>query len=115
MPTPPPPPGDRPGSEETSAEAQGTYTPGTRPALHFDWRDWLPYLDAADAPEDQKREMIETLWAIILTFVDLGWEVTDRPAEARAETCGQALDLTAALRAAVVNSEDTQQPAKEEV
>lgn len=116
MPTPPPPPADSAGTDRDPADRPGTQRPGTRPVLHFDWRDWLPYLDAGDAPEAQKREMIETLWAIILTFVDLGWEVTDRPADpAREKTCGQDLDLTAALRAAVVNSEDTQQPTKEEV
>ncbi|MEO1721949.1 MAG: hypothetical protein AAFR84_06065 [Pseudomonadota bacterium] len=110
MPTPPPPPADTAGEDRNPAGKTGTDRgfadgQGTRPALHFDWREWLPYLDAADAPEGQKREMIETLWAIILTFVDLGWEVTDAPANAQAKTCGQHLDLTAALRAAVVNSD----------
>lgn len=77
--------------------------PGERapPKVRFDWQDWLPFIAASDAPEAKKRELIETYWAIILTFVDLGWEV-GAPTSSREETSGQVLDLTAALRAAVV-------------
>ena len=98
MPTPLPPPGP-----EIWRETR------PKPKLQFDWRDWLPYLDASDASDAQKKELIETLWAIVMTFVDLGWEV--RP---DAESCGQDIDLTAALRAAMVHSEDQRQDEKEE-
>jgi len=40
--------------------------------------------------------------AIVVAFVDLGWNV-----EATSETCGQDLDLKAALTAAVLHSTDT--------
>ena len=81
--------------------------PDARPTVQFDWRDWLPYLAASDAPEDQKRELIETLWTIVLTFVDLGWDV-EAASEASEKICGQNIDLTAALMSAVVQSENTE-------
>ncbi|MEM7663961.1 MAG: hypothetical protein AAF292_17090 [Pseudomonadota bacterium] len=83
--------------------------PNARPKVQFDWRDWLPYLAASDASEDQKRELIETVWAIVLTFVDLGWEV-EAASEASEKNCGQSFDLTAALMSAVVQSEHSNLP-----
>lgn len=73
------------------------------PKVQFDWRDWLPYLDTMDAPEEKKRELIETVWSIVLAFVDMGWEVGSGP-----ETSGKEIDLTAVLTAAVVNLETKQ-------
>ena len=71
-----------------------------RPSVQFDWQDWLPYLADADIPEDQQQEWIETLWSIVLGFVDLGFDV-----KSPSETCGEALDLKAALEAAVLRSD----------
>ena len=79
--------------------------------LRFDWQDWLPYLEG-ESPESDKRALIEALWSIVTAFVDLGWEVTG--SATGAETCGQPIDLKAALQAAVVNSQD-HQTEKEEV
>lgn len=73
--------------------------------IHFDWQEWLPYVEGSDLTDDQKKAMIEALWSIVLTFVDLGWEVGPAPTE----SCGQVPDLAAALRRAVVNSEVTEQ------
>mmetsp|Transcript_23905 Transcript_23905/g.43460 ORF Transcript_23905/g.43460 Transcript_23905/m.43460 type:complete len:91 (-) Transcript_23905:1631-1903(-) len=86
-------------------------TPTARPmpSVQFDWQDWLPYMEDTDLTDAQKREMIETLWSIVLAFVDLGWDVTDSPKE----TCGQVLDLQAALEAAVLNSTHTEQEQEE--
>lgn len=70
-----------------------------RPKLRFDWMEWLPYLEDSNIPDAQKRKWIETLWSIVIAFVDLGYDIkTD------AETCGNVIDLKAALQAAVVNS-----------
>lgn len=77
------------------------------PGLHLNWEDWLPYFEDSDATDAEKRQMIEALWSIAMAFVDLGWNIDSAP-----ETSGQTLDLTAALRAAVLNSENQQ---KEEV
>lgn len=76
-------------------------TKPTPPSLKLDWEDWLPYLDDSDATDAEKRALIETLWSIVLGFVDLGWDVG--PPQ---ETSGQTLDLTAALRAAVLYSKE---------
>ncbi len=78
--------------------------PNPQTTIHFDWQEWLPYVENSDLTDAQKQEMIETLWSIVLTFVDLGWDVCPTPQE----TSGQVPDLRAALAAAVVYSEDTQ-------
>ena len=61
-----------------------------------------PYLDD-DIPEDQKRQLIETLWSIILCFVDLGYDI-----KSPAVICGETIDLKAALEAAVLHSKEAQ-------
>lgn len=72
-----------------------------RPSIRLNIEDWLPYLEDRDISEVEKIELIETLWAVALAFVDLGWEL-----EADTESCGQSYDLTAALRAAVLHSNE---------
>jgi len=69
------------------------------PALRFDWRDWLPYVENEDIPEDQKRALIESLWSIVVAFVDYGWSVKEEVAPT-----DNAIDLKAALEAAVLES-----------
>lgn len=75
----------------------------SRPALRFDWMDWLPYLEDADIPDEQKREWIETVWSIVLAFVDLGFDIKSAP-----EICGEEIDLHAILSAGVLNLADAQ-------
>ena len=70
-----------------------------KPSLHLTWEDWLPYLEDSTATDAEKRQLIETLWSIMLAFADLGWEL-----DAPEKTSGQSLDLNAALQAAVLNS-----------
>lgn len=72
-----------------------TPPPRTAPVLRFDWRDWLPYLEEEDIPEEQKREMIENLWLIVVAFVDFGWSVKSETQENE-----EHLDLKAILTAA---------------
>ena len=79
-------------------------TPPSNPALICDWQEWLPYIEESDLSDDQKCQMIETLWSMVLTFVDIGWEVRSDPQETR----GQLPNLRTALEAAVVHSKDTQ-------
>ena len=45
------------------------------PALTIDYALYEQYLDDSDLSEAQKREFIETLWNIIVSFVDLGFGV----------------------------------------
>ncbi len=80
----------------------------THPSLRFDWTDWLSYLDEQNAPDDQKRELIETLWSIVLTFVDLGWDIKSTP-----KNCGEGLDLKTLLNACVVSLESAEQDRQE--
>lgn len=75
----------------------------SRPSVHFNWEDWREYLDDSDIPDDQKRELIETLWAIFTGFVDLGFGLN--PTQ---QICGEVIDLKAVLESAVLRSDDTQ-------
>lgn len=122
---------------------------GAQRTVGFNWEDWLPYIEELDGSDEEKRQLIETLWGIILAFVDLGWEVRGRaetdaivsseedrdcgPGEAaprnkyseafggsqtgvstnRVDKSDESFDLSTALRAAVVKSDDHKQ--KEEV
>ena len=45
------------------------------PTLSIDYELYQHYLDHADLTEEQKREFLETLWNIIVSFVDLGFGV----------------------------------------
>ena len=82
--------------------------------LIFEWADWLPYLADTEASEDEKREMIETVWAIVMSFADLGWEVRGdlKPGE---KTCGKVIDLKAALASAMLHSDHQPKLESEEV
>lgn len=44
-------------------------------ALSIDWDLYAEYLDDCDLSDDQKQELIETLWHIVVSFVDLGFGV----------------------------------------
>lgn len=79
------------------------------PALRFDWRDWLPYVENEDIREDQKRALIESLWSIVVAFVDYGWSVKEEAAPT-----DNAIDLKAALEAAVLNSDSSGNDGEEE-
>ena len=86
-----------------------------RPTVHLDPEEWLTHLDDPDATEEEKIALIETLWGIVLSFVDLGWEITTEDAVAAKLPPGDttsSIDLTRALHAAVVNLDE---PEKEEV
>lgn len=45
------------------------------PSLTIDWELYGEYLEDSDLSDDQKREFIETLWSIVIAFVDLGFGV----------------------------------------
>lgn len=82
-------------------------TPPPKPSIHLNIEDWMPYLTDSEASEAEKVALIETLWAIMLGFVDHGWDIAIGE-----ENSGQSLDLTALLHVAVLYSEDER---KEEV
>ena len=86
-------------SDHTPPASQST----TRPALRFDWQDWLPYLENEDIPLAQKQDLIKTLWAIVRPFMDMGYAV-----KPTAETCGNTIDLKTALETAVIHLDTPQ-------
>lgn len=55
------------------------------PALVIDWELYGRYLADSDLPEADRRLLIETLWSIIVSFVDLGFRLG--PVD---NSCGQA-------------------------
>lgn len=98
----------------TRTTPQTPSTPINRPALIFNWMDWLPYFDHSDAPIEQKRIWIETLWLTVSCFADLGFDI-----KSSSESCGEEIDLKAVLEAAVVSSShasphSSDQPSPEE-
>lgn len=48
---------------------------GRSTALIIDYDLYARYLEDSDLDESQKREFIETLWSVIVSFVDLGFGV----------------------------------------
>lgn len=66
-----------------------TQTAETRPyrALELDVEMYDALLDSPELSADQRREFIETLWSIMVAFVDLGFDI--RPAS---ESCGQLVE-----------------------
>lgn len=57
--------------------------PNRLPTLTIDWELYGRYLDDSDLPEAHKRLLIETLWSIVVSFVDLGFRLNPV-----AESCG---------------------------
>ncbi|MEL7150579.1 MAG: hypothetical protein AAGK71_07590 [Pseudomonadota bacterium] len=49
--------------------------PLARPSLSVDWEVYAAMLEESDLPLEQKKELVETLWSIVVMFVDLGFEV----------------------------------------
>jgi len=43
--------------------------------LTLDVDYYQSYLDDMDIPEDKKKELIDTLWQIVVSFVDLGFGI----------------------------------------
>lgn len=50
-------------------------TASSRPSLSIDWEVYAAMLDSSDMPLEQQKELIETLWSIVVTFVDLGFDL----------------------------------------
>ena len=45
------------------------------PSLTIDWEEFGHHLDDSDLSDEQKQEFIETLFGIMLSFVDLGFGI----------------------------------------
>ncbi|MEM6467745.1 MAG: hypothetical protein AAF679_14770 [Pseudomonadota bacterium] len=61
-----------------------------RPSLAFNYKRYAPLLDDPDLTDDQKRECLETLWTLILSFIELGVSVSaDMVSDEPSNSCGQ--------------------------
>lgn len=58
-------------------------TPG-KLTIQFDAREFAHFLDDSDLTEEQKLEYIQTIWQIVLQFIDLGFGI--HPVQ---QACGQ--------------------------
>lgn len=76
-----------------------SHPPTNSQCLHLDWEVYAQALDASDLSEDEKREMVEIMWNIVVSFVDMGFGV--HPVQ---QVCEQSLSLTALKDSDVVSS-----------
>ena len=82
------------------------------PTLTIDWELYGKYLDESDLSDAEKREFLETLWSIVVSFVDLGFGV--HPLQQVTENiCEQQVEIAKFIAAdsdPVINSTDTTTP-----
>ncbi|MCO5057452.1 MAG: hypothetical protein M9905_06160 [Rhizobiaceae bacterium] len=57
------------------ASGEGAVIPAPPSALRVDWALFEHHLEDEDLTEQEKREFIEALWYIIVSFVDLGFGI----------------------------------------
>ncbi|ATG48830.1 hypothetical protein CEW89_15390 [Celeribacter ethanolicus] len=72
------------------------------PRLTIDWDAYLPFFENEEISDQDKQELIEALWAIVVSFVDLGFGV--HPVQ---HVCGQDISLPAPPYSDVVDCEVT--------
>lgn len=58
------------------------------PSLQVDWEVYAQMLEASDWSDARKREFIETMWSLVMTFVDLGYGI--HPIQ---QACGESNSL----------------------
>ena len=71
-------------------KAMATESVAARPGLRVDVDAYQAYLEDTDLSDAQKREMIEALWSIVVSFVELGFGV--HPVQ---EACGKLTEIEA--------------------
>lgn len=72
--------------------------PLNRPSLTIDWEVYAAMLEETDMPLDQQKELIETLWSLVVMFVDLGFDL--HPVQ---QVCGEPVDTWPAEPADLVS------------
>ena len=66
---------DEPVAPDHSGRQESAQDGDSSAPLTLDFAAYAPYLEDTDMSEQQKREFLETLWSIIIGFVDLGFGV----------------------------------------
>jgi hypothetical protein len=74
-----------------------------KPALTIDYALYEKHLEQSDLTDEQKQEFLDTLWSIIVGFVDLGFGVHPLQQGAPA-ACGQEIDFSGFMASDVVSS-----------
>ncbi|WP_208347483.1 hypothetical protein [Pseudaestuariivita rosea] len=83
-----------------------------RPSLSVDWEVYAAMLEESDMPLEQQKELVETLWSIVVMFVDLGFDLD--PVQ---QICGEdqeALDEDSSDLVSLLNNEWARTRAEEE-
>lgn len=83
-----------------------------RPSLSVDWEVYATMLEDSDMPLDQQQELIETLWSIVVMFVDLGYDL-----HPISQICGEdeeALDQDSTDLVSLLNNKWAQTRAEED-
>ncbi len=92
--------------KEKSGVLAGEAAQNERPmSLTIDWDLYGHYLEDSDLSDDQKRELIQTLWNIVVGFVDLGFGI--HPVQQACEQKEEIGDFIASKAVDLLNSENT--------
>ena len=73
---------------------KNTNEPVNIPSLQVDWEVYAQMLEASDWSDARKREFIETIWSLVMTFVDLGYGI--HPIQ---QACGESNSLDEIIEA----------------
>tara|TARA_R110002124_G_scaffold99838_4_gene246096 strand:- start:917 stop:1456 length:540 start_codon:yes stop_codon:yes gene_type:complete len=89
--------GDGRGTPETwvgkeSALMKDEYKASAQRVVEIDTAKYQKYLDDPALGEDQKHEIVEAIWGIMMNFVSLGFEVHPVQQAMNEEACGQLSD-----------------------
>lgn len=74
-------------SDAPDHDALPSPKPTDRPSLTIDWELYAAMLEDSDMPLEKQKELIETLWSIVVAFVDMGFGLN--PIQ---QICGEADD-----------------------
>ncbi len=66
-----------------------------RPALTLNVDDYRQYVEALNLSEEQEQELLQTLWTIIVSFVDLGFGIEPVQQATKSRARGDARSKTA--------------------
>ncbi|MEL7281856.1 MAG: hypothetical protein AAGK79_15970 [Pseudomonadota bacterium] len=76
------------------------------------FEEWLPFLDHIDATLEQKKELIQALWQIVLAHIDLQWSAGQNSggpnSGGQSPACGQMPELAQLISHIMVDCEGTE-------
>ena len=82
----------------------------SRPALTLDVERYDKMLSESDLTEKQRQEFLQTIWNIIVSFVDLGFDIhplQQVASEDDVQGCGQKFDLTSYMAENMIPSDES--------